>query len=61
MSVSFPRLRNFSAVISSNKFSSPFLLLGLFDVNVITSDGVTEFPTSVLVLPNSYFSFLQLD
>lgn len=47
MSVSFPRLRKLYAVISSDKFSSPFslfFLLGLYNVNIISVDIVVEVP-----------------
>ena len=61
ISVSFPRLGKFSAIISSNKFSAPFSLSFFWDsynTNAIMFDGVTEFSKSILVLYNPFHSLL---
>ena len=63
MSVCFPWLRKFSAIISWNEFPVPFSLFFFFwdsyDINVIIFDGFTEFPKPILMLHKSSFSSLQ--
>ena len=66
MSVSFSKLRKFSAIIFSNKNFVPFSLFFFFwnfyHMNIITFDGVTDCPKStksIIVLHNSFHSFVQ--
>lgn len=64
MSVSFPRVGKFSAIVSWTKLSGPFFLfifiLDYCNMTFIKFDGITKFPRSLLMLHNSLFCWAAL-
>ena len=63
LTISFPMLRKFSAIISSNIFSAPFSLSSLSDpynANVAVFDVIPEVSEAVFISFNSFIYSVQL-
>ena len=63
LTISFPTLRKFSAIISSNIFSAPFSLSSLSDpynANVAVFDVIPEVSEAVFISFNSFYIFCSI-